>query len=125
MIRLTVCTLAIALQAAALALPAQAKLDPPSPEEQAAAAKKKALEQEQMKRAQEDLSRVQDEVAARYRREHPQTQGTQKAAGETPKEELPRAVRDVPREAGPHGRDEPGAEAHSAPAGTPQPAGKR
>jgi hypothetical protein len=101
----------------AAALPVSAKRPPPSPEEVAAAEQKKALELEQMKRDQAALTKVQDEVAARYRREHPGQRP--QATGETRKEDLPRVSRDIPRGVGPHGRDEPSAEAHSAPAGTP------
>jgi hypothetical protein len=107
----------------AIALCAHAKLPPPSPEEVAAAEQKKAQEQAQLKKAQEELSRAQDQIVEKYRRTGAagaSAPGASQATGETPKEQLPRAVRDLPREAGPHGRDEPGAEAHSAPAGTPQ-----
>lgn len=116
-------TLCAALALGAAAVPAHAKRPPPSPEEVAAAEQKKAQELEQMKRDQAALTRVQDEVAARYRREHPGQRP--QAAGETAKEELPRVSRDLPREVGPHGRDEPSAEAHSAPAGKPGTSGPR
>jgi hypothetical protein len=110
-------SLCAALALGATAFHAHAKRPPPSPEEVAAAEQKKAQELEQMKRDQAALTRVQDEVAARYRRDHPGQRP--QPVGETKKEDLPRVSRDLPRGVGPHGRDEPSAEAHSAPAGQP------
>lgn len=105
-----------------IACAAQAKLPPPTPEEIAAAEQKKIQEQSQLKAAQDQLTRSQDQTVEKYRRTHgagAAPPGASQAVGKTQKEDLPRAARDLPRGAGPHGRDEPGAEAHSAPAGTP------
>jgi hypothetical protein len=108
----------------AVASVAHAKLPPPTPEEVAAAEQKRAQEEAQLKQAQDQLTRVQDETAAKYKRTRSASgapaPGAAQAAGETPKEDLPRAARELPRDAGPHGRDEPGAESHSAPAGSPK-----
>lgn len=107
----------------AIAFNAFGKLPPPTPEEIAAAEQKKAQEQAQLKKAQEALARSQDQTVEKYRRTGATgapPPGASQAAGETPKETLPRAARELPRDAGPHGRDEPSGEAHSAPAGTPK-----
>lgn len=114
---------AVAALPLAVAISAHAKLPPPTPEEIAAAEQKKAQEQAQLKQAQEQLTRSQDQTVEKYRRTRAAgapPPGASQAAGETPKEQLPRAARDLPRDVGPHGRDEPSAEAHSAPAGTPK-----
>jgi hypothetical protein len=116
--RLLQSTLTAALAVACVTV-VHAKLDPPTPDELAAAARKRDVEVEQLKREQQALTRVQDEIAARYRREHPGA-GAPQPTGQTPREELPRTARELPRDGGPHGRDEPGAEAHSAPAGNPR-----
>lgn len=116
-IRIAACAMSLAFAGVV-----HAKLPPPTPEEVAKAEQKKAQEQAQIKKAQEELTRAQDRTAERYRRAHgtgAPPSGAAQAAGETSKENLPRAARDLPRDAGPHGRDEPSAEAHSAPAGTP------
>jgi hypothetical protein len=93
---------------------AVAKLPAPTPEQQAQMEQKKAQEQAQLEKEKAALTRVQDEVAARYRR----TSGTDRGqpSGTTQKDDLPKAVREAPRDAGPHGGTEPSAEAHSAPA---------
>ncbi len=106
----------IALLSAAALAPAAAlaKLPPPTPEEKAALEAKKAQEEAQLEREKRALARAQDEVAARYRgngKGAPATSG-----GEPSQEQLPKETRVLPGDAGPHGRDEPSAEAHSAPA---------
>lgn len=112
----------------AVATVCYAKLPPPTPEEVAAAEQKRTQEQAQLKKAQDELTRAQDETAAKYKRNQTAagapSSGAAQATGQTAKEDLPRAARELPRDAGPHGRDEPGAESHSAPAGTPKGAGR-
>ncbi len=106
----------IALLSAVALAPAAAlaKLPPPTPEEKAALEAKKAQEEAQLEREKRSLSRVQDEVASRYRGNGKGASAS--SAGETPKEQLPKETRVLPGDAGPHGGDEPSAEAHSAPA---------
>ena len=73
---------------------AGAKLPPPTPAEQEAAAAKKAKDAEQLKQAQEALTRVQDQIAARYRRTHAGTGGGQPGAGPTEQAHLPKTVKE-------------------------------
>lgn len=95
---------------------AGAKLPPPTPEAQQAAAAKKAKDAEELKRAQEALARVQDQIAARYKRNHAGTGGSQPGAGPTEQGNLPKTVKEGPGQAGPQGGREQSAEAHSTPA---------
>jgi hypothetical protein len=86
--------------------PAAARLPPPTPEEQAPLAAKQAREQAQLAVEQEALTRAQDRVAQRYGRDG-------SAAARTGEALLPKTVIELPGGAGPHGRREPSAEAHS------------
>lgn len=87
-----------------------AKLPPPTPEEQAAAAKKAAQAAEMAKEQQAALTRVQDEIAAKFGK-----RGTG-ASGSTEEGKLPRKAVEPSGTAGPHGGTTQSAEAHSAPA---------
>jgi hypothetical protein len=91
------------------ALPAIAKLPPPSPEERAAAEQKRAREQAQVEREKADLQRAQERVAQRYRGQSRNT------SARTDPDTLPKSARELPRDAGPQGDKKPSAEAHSAP----------
>ena len=91
---------------------AGAKLPPPTPEEQQAAAEKKAKAAEQLKQQQEALTRVQDQIAARYKRSHPG--GGSTATGPTDMGDMPKTLKVPAGEAGPQGGREQSAEAHSA-----------
>lgn len=100
-----VCPLMVALNA----VPAAARLPAPTAEEQAALDAKAAREKAQLEAEREALGRAQDRVAARYGR------GASREAV-PPSTDLPKTAIELPRDAGPHGRREPSAEAHSAPA---------
>lgn len=86
---------------------AVAKLPPPSPETLAAAQTQKAKQEEQLKKEQELLTRVQDKVAARFGK--PGTGSSERTATK----DLPKTNRELPGGTGPHGGREPSAEAHS------------
>jgi hypothetical protein len=94
-----------------------ATLPPPTPQEQAAAAEKKAMEEARLKQEKVQLERVQDEVAARYKRAHPGQggQGASGGPGVNPAD-LPKDVKVGPGDNAPHGGTKQSAEAHSAPA---------
>lgn len=109
--RLTLGALGIAMLGSGIAL---AKLPPPSPEEQAAVAEKKAKQSEQEQREKAALTKVQDQIARRYHKEH----GTHSSAGageQTSSVKLPKTVSDAPRQGGPTPEHPFSAEAHSAP----------
>jgi hypothetical protein len=99
---------------------ALAKLPPPTPEAQAASEKKSGVDKAQLLKEQEALSRVQDRVAERYRRDlvkqgkvpHSPTPVNQVTATK----DLPKVIGVPPRSDGPRGGTTPSAEAHSAPA---------
>lgn len=101
--------IACALFLALCAPHASARLPPPTPEEQAALEAKTAREKAQLEDEQKALSRVQDRVAERYGK------GAAEKA-RTDESNLPKTAIELPGDAGPHGRREPSAEAHSAPA---------
>ncbi len=111
MIRALSTALAIALWAGTAA----ATLPPPTPEEQAAAREKRAQEEAQLAREKAALERVQDQVVARYRREHPNAPPPD-GGGRVADKNMPYRARELPGSAGPHGGDKQSAEAHSAPA---------
>lgn len=103
------------LAAAGLSLAAAvagAKLPPPTPEEQQAAAAKKAKAAEQVEHQKEALARVQDQIAARYRRKHAGPDAVP-AAGPTEAGNMPKTLEVPPGQAGPQGGREQSAEAHS------------
>lgn len=93
---------------------AVAKLPPPTPEELAAQQARQAQEKAQLEREKALLEKVQDEVAERYRREHPAASGPD-GSGTVSDTNIPYRTRET-RPAGPHGGDKQSAEAHSAPA---------
>lgn len=93
--------------AASLALPAYAKLPPPTPEEQAAAAQKAEIAAAQLAHEKQALERVQDQLAARYGK------GATGTAQETSTHNLPKTVQEAPGDTGPKGGTKPSAEAHS------------
>ncbi len=100
--------LAAALFAATLgALPAHAKLPPPTPEQQQAADAKKAREAEEAKRQAEALAKVQDTIAARFGK------GQSTPTAQTAPGDLPQKAVEAPGTSGPRGGTAPSAEAHS------------
>jgi hypothetical protein len=103
-------TLGIALLASGVAL---AKLPPPSPEEQAVAAAKKAKQSEQEQREKAALTKVQDQIARRYHKDHG-THPSADAGQQTSTVKLPKSVSDAPRQGGPTPQRPFSAEAHSA-----------
>ena len=108
-------TIKACLLAAAIAISgtAVAKLPAPTPEEQAATEARKAKEKEQLEQEKAALERVQDRIAARYRKA-----GAAPAAGgaRTSDENMPRTTSELPRGVGTKPDRPPSAEAHSAPA---------
>lgn len=100
--------LAAAAFAAVLgALPAHAKLPPPTPEQQQAADAKKAREAEEAKRQAEALGKVQDTIAARFGK------GQTTPTGPTAPGDVPQKAVEAPGTSGPRGGTAPSAEAHS------------
>jgi hypothetical protein len=96
-----------------------AKLPAPTEEQQAASIKKGADEKAQLQKEQEALSRAQDRVAERYRRElikQGKVPPAPTPVAQTAAKDLPKVVGVPPRSDGPHGGTTPSAEAHSAPA---------
>jgi len=107
--------LAAALAAATAV--AMAKLPPPTPEQAQAAAAKKEQEQAQLQKEKELLDRAQDRVADRYKRtKGVASTGSSERAGRTEDHNLPKTVKELPRDAGPQGGRQQSAEAHSTPA---------
>jgi hypothetical protein len=107
----------VAAALAAAAAVATAKLPPPSPEQAQAAAAKKEQEQAQLEKEKQLLEQAQDRVAERYRR----TKGLANApsgerAGRVEDHNLPKTVKELPRDTGPQGGRKQSAEAHSTPA---------
>jgi hypothetical protein len=100
--------LATALLAAVLgALPAHAKLPPPTPEQQQAADAKKAREAEEAKRQADALTKIQDTLAARFGK------GQSTPTAETSPATVPQKAVEAPGTSGPRGGTAPSAEAHS------------
>jgi hypothetical protein len=97
------CLLAVAMVAAGAAF---AKLPPPTPEEEAAAAAKKEAKAKQMKKAAEQLEKVQDRIAKRFGK-------GSSAAARTPRGDLPKTTGELPGGVGPTPSSPPSAEAHS------------
>ena len=96
---------------------AVAKLPGPTPEQQQAAAAKKEQQQAQVEKEKQQLERAQDRVADYYKRTKGSTAAAGRpAAGPTETTNLPKTVKELPRQAGPQGGREQSAEAHSAPA---------
>jgi hypothetical protein len=98
---------AAALAVAIGALPAHAKLPPPTPEQQQAADAKKTREAEEAKRQAEALTKVQDTIAARFGKGQ-----TTPTAGTSPGD-IPQKAVEAPGTSGPRGGTAPSAEAHS------------
>lgn len=94
-----------------IAVPALAKLPPPTPEEQKAVEAKKAAKKKQMEQAQAALERAQDRVVKHYK-------GSQRAGGgrtgeKTRYEDMPKTTQELPGSAGPQPKQPQSAEAHS------------
>ncbi len=96
---------ALALMTALVWAPAQARLPAPSAEQQRAADERKAKEAEAAKQQAEALTRVQDQIAARFGK------GAQ-PSGTTQPGDVSQKAAEV-RPSGPHGGTSPSAEAHS------------
>ena len=88
------------------AAPVQARLPAPTPEQQQAAEAKKAKEAETAKQQAEALTRVQDQLAARFGK-------GATATGATDPGKVPQKAAEAPRSTGPQGGTSPSAEAHS------------
>lgn len=104
----------VVLAAALCSGVAAARLPPPTPEELAAQQARQAQEKAQLEREKAELERIQDQVAARYRREHPAASPPD-GGGKVSDTNMPYRARETPP-AGPHGGNKQSAEAHSAPA---------
>ena len=98
----------IAAMLMAVALPAGARLPAPTPEQQQAADARKAKEAEQAKHQAEELTQVQDQIAARFGKK-----GAAGASGATEPGKVSQKAAEAPQAAGPHGGTSPSAEAHS------------
>jgi hypothetical protein len=108
-------TLAIAIIAAAMSGFALAKLPPLTPEQQQAAEAKKEAEKTQLEKEKVALGRAQDRVAEHYKRTKDNVVRAS-AAGKMEDTNMPKATRELPRDAAPQGGTRQSAEAHSAPA---------
>ncbi|ODV42006.1 hypothetical protein AWV79_30830 [Cupriavidus sp. UYMMa02A] len=98
----------VAAMLMAVALPAGARLPPPTPEQQQAADARKATEAEQAKHQAEELAQVQDQIAARFGKK-----GAADASGATEPGKVSQKAAEATQAAGPHGGTSPSAEAHS------------
>jgi hypothetical protein len=94
-------TLALLLASA----PLYARLPPPTPEQQQAAEAKKAKEAANAKEQADALSRVQDQLVARFGKGGGH-------GGETDAANVPQKAAEAAGTAGPHGGTSPSAEAH-------------
>ncbi len=107
-------TAAVAMFAVGMA--AAAKLPAPTPEQTQAAAAKKELEAAQLEKEKQLLEQTQDRVAAHYRRTKGAAAPAPQAVGRVESTNMPKAAKELPRDAGAGGGTKQSAEAHSAPA---------
>lgn len=95
---------------------AVAKLPAPTPEQEQAAAAKKEQEKAQLEKEKQLLEKAQDRAVEHYKRTKSASAPGTRAAGPVDASNMPKATRELPRQAGPSGGREQSAEAHSAPA---------